>query len=104
MVIMTIIEGPAMPHRTLSVAQAKAALSDAIRDVEAGLAVVITRHGKAVAALVRAEDLATLERQRAAGSEGGLASLAGGWTGSAQLVEAIASSPRRPTRRDPTAG
>ena len=88
-----------MSPRTLSVAQAKAALSEAIRDVEAGSAVMITRHGKAVAALVRAEDLATLERHRAAGPEGGLASLAGGWSGSAKLVEAIASSPRRPTRR-----
>jgi prevent-host-death family protein len=99
MVIMTISEAPAMSPRTLSVAQAKAALSDAIRDVESGSAVVITRHGKAVAALVRAADLATLERHRAAGPEGGLASLAGGWKGSAELVEAIASSPRRPTRR-----
>lgn len=92
-----------MSPRTLSVAEAKAALSDAIRDVEAGSAVVITRHGKPVAALVRAEDLATLERHRASGPEGGLASLAGGWKGSAELVESLASSPRRPTRRGPSA-
>lgn len=99
MVYMTITEAPAMSPRTLSVAQAKAAFSDAIRDVEGGSAVLITRHGKAVAALVRAEDLATLERHRAAGPEGGLASVAGGWKGSAELVEAIVSAPRRRSRR-----
>jgi hypothetical protein len=37
---------------------------------------LITRHGKAVAALVAAEDLDTLERLRPAGPEGGLASIA----------------------------
>ena len=88
-----------MRRRDLSVAEAKATLSDAIRDVEAGNTVVITRHGKPVAALVRAEELMTLERLRAAGPEQGLASIVGGWEGSQDLVEAIAAAPRRGRRR-----
>ncbi len=88
-----------MRRRALSVAEAKATLSDAIRDVEAGTTVVITRHGKPVVALVRTEDLNNLERLRSAGPDGGLASIAGGWEGSEQMVEAIEASPRRGRRR-----
>jgi prevent-host-death family protein len=84
-----------MARKALSVAQAKATLSDAIRNVEAGSTVVITRHGKAVVALVRAEDLSSLERLRAAGPEGGLASIAGGWEQSAELVQAVHERPAR---------
>lgn len=91
-----------MPRKALSVAEAKATLSDAIRDVEAGSTVVITRHGKPVVALVRAEDLTALERLRSAGPEKGLASIAGGWKGSEELVEAIKSKPRRGRRRAPS--
>lgn len=82
-------------RKALTVAQAKASLSEAIRDVESGGTVVITRHGKPVAALVRADDLTAIERLRAAGPERGLASIAGGWKGSDELVKTIASSPRR---------
>lgn len=46
-----------MARKALSVAEAKASLSEAIRDVEGGGTVLITRHGKPVAALVKAEDL-----------------------------------------------
>jgi prevent-host-death family protein len=88
-----------MPRKALSVAEAKATLSDAIRDVESGGTVVITRHGKPVAALVRAEDLIALERLRSAGPEKGLASIAGGWKGSEELVQAIEATPRRGRRR-----
>jgi prevent-host-death family protein len=84
-----------MARKALSVAQAKATLSDAIRDVEAGGTVVITRHGKAVVALVRAEDLSSLERLRAAGPEGGLASIVGGWEQSAELVQTVHERPAR---------
>jgi prevent-host-death family protein len=86
-------------RRALSVAEVKATLSDAIRDVEAGASIVITRHGKPVAALVRAEDLTTIERLRSAGPEKGLASLAGGWEGAKDLIKAIESAPRRAKRR-----
>jgi len=88
-----------MRHKALSVAEAKATLSDAIREVEAGTTVLITRRGKAVAALVPAEDVGALERLRSAGPQQGLASIAGGWEDSMELVEAIAAAPRRGRRK-----
>jgi len=80
--------------KSLSLAEVKATLSDRIRDVEGGEPVLITRHGKPVAALVRVEDLEHLERLRAAGPEGGLVSLAGGWEHADELVRILESSPR----------
>ena len=88
-----------MARKALSVAEAKAALSEAIRDVEAGNTVVITRHGKPVAALVAPDDLPTLERLRAAGPQQGLASIAGGWRGSDELVANVNEVSRRGRRR-----
>jgi prevent-host-death family protein len=88
-----------MRRKALSVAEAKATLSDAIRDVEAGGSVLITRRGEPVAALVRPEDLAALERLRAAGPAGGLASVAGGWEGSDELATNVAAAARRGRRR-----
>ena len=43
-------------NKSVSIAKAKATLSDCIRDVETGSSVLITRHGKPVAVLVRASD------------------------------------------------
>lgn len=77
--------------KSISVAEAKATLSERIREAESGEPVVITRHGKPVAALIRPDDL---EHLRAAGPEGGLASLAGGWEGSDDLALLLESSPR----------
>jgi prevent-host-death family protein len=88
-----------MGRKALSVAAAKAALSEAIRDVEAGNTVVITRHGKPVAALVAPDHIDKLERLRAAGPEQGLASVAGGWKGSDDLVSNITAAGRRGRRR-----
>lgn len=88
-----------MKSRALSVAEAKAGLSEAIREVEAGRTVVITRHGKPVAALVKPEDVARLELLRAAGPEQGLASVAGGWEGTDDLVSNVAAAARRGRRR-----
>jgi prevent-host-death family protein len=85
--------------KNLSVAEVKATLSECLRDVERGESLLITRHGKPVAALVRVEDLEHLERLRSAGAEGGLASLAGGWEGSDELVQLIGTS-RRLSRRE----
>ena len=87
--------------RAMSVAEAKATLSERIRDVEKGEQIVITRHGRTVAALVSPEDLEHLQRLRAAGPQGGLASLAGGWEGSEELVRLIESSPRGGRRSTP---
>ena len=56
--------------------------------------VLIKRHGKPAAALVRPQDLENLERLRKAGPEGGLSSLAGGWEGSEELVLVIDESMR----------
>jgi prevent-host-death family protein len=99
MVIVTRLRRWTVARKALSVAEAKATLSDAIREVEAGGTVMITRHGKPVAALVRAEDLERLELLRAAGPEQGLASVAGGWEGIDELVQSITSAARRGRRR-----
>lgn len=87
-----------MSTRSMSVAQIKATLSEQIRSAEHGESVIITRHGKAVAALIPAEDLETIRRLRAVGPEGGLASIAGGWEDSEELVSILESSPRRGRR------
>jgi prevent-host-death family protein len=84
--------------RTVPIAEAKATFSHWIRLVENGEPVLITRHGQPVAALVPAADVEQLERLRAAGPEGGLASLAGGWEGSDELVRRIEELVRRGRR------
>ncbi|MCP4666367.1 MAG: type II toxin-antitoxin system prevent-host-death family antitoxin [Deltaproteobacteria bacterium] len=84
--------------KPISIAEAKASFSECIRQVEAGLSVLITRHGKLVAALVRPCDLEHLERLKKAGPEGGLAGLAGGWKDSEELVKILDQSPRRGQR------
>jgi len=81
-------------NKEISLAEAKATLSKCIRDVEKGLSVLIKRHGKPVAALVHPQDLKNLERLKKAGPEGGLASLAGGWEGSEELVQVLDESVR----------
>jgi prevent-host-death family protein len=62
--------------KAMSVAAAKAHFSECVKLAEAGQAVVITRHGKAVAAVVGTEELEELRRRRAEKSErGGLLAL-----------------------------
>ena len=85
-------------EKSVSVAEAKATFSECIRQVEAGSPVLITRHGKPVAALVRPDDLEYLERLRKAGPESGLASIAGGWENSEELATILDGSPRRGQR------
>jgi len=75
---------------TVSAAEAKAHFAECLRAVEQGRPVVITRHGKAVAALVPAEEAAQLRRLQAAGPRGGLAGIAGGWEGAGDLVKQVA--------------
>jgi prevent-host-death family protein len=81
-------------NKQISLAEAKATFSECIREAESGKAVLITRHGKPVAALVRAKDLENFERLKKAGPEGGLASLAGGWTDSEEFVRILDESSR----------
>lgn len=88
-------------EKNISVAEAKATFSECIRKVQAGNTVVITRHGKPVAALVSPSDLEHLERLRKAGPESGLASIAGGWENSEELVSILSSSPRLGQRDTP---
>jgi prevent-host-death family protein len=87
--------------KNLSIVEAKTHLSDCIREVEKGRFVLITRHGKAVAALVPAEILEHVERLKKAGPRGGLASLAGGWKGSEDLVCLLGRSKRTKPRKHP---
>lgn len=89
---------------TVSAAKAKAEFAECMRKAEAGDPVVITRHGKAVVALVRADHLQQLERLRSAGPSAGLASLAGGWRGSEELVRLLSGSRRSTARRVPRLG
>jgi len=88
--------------KSVSIAKAKATLSDCIRDVEAGSPVLITRHGKPVAALVRADDFHRIDRLRKAGPEKGLASLSGGWKGSDELVKILNEPGRFGQRSTPS--
>jgi prevent-host-death family protein len=87
--------------RNLSIVEAKTHLSDCIREVEQGGSVLITRHGKAVAALIPADSLENVERLKKAGPQGGLASLAGGWKGSEDLVRLLERSKRSKPRKHP---
>ena len=80
--------------KEISLAEAKATLSECVRDVEKGEMLVIKRHGKPVAALVQPQDLDNILRLRKAGPEGGLSSLSGGWEGSEELVRILEESKR----------
>lgn len=91
-------------ENTISVAEAKTALSECLRQVETGEPIIITRHGKPVAAIVSAHDIEQLKRLRKAGPEKGLASIAGGWSDSEELVKAIKRYPRLGNRNVPDAG
>jgi prevent-host-death family protein len=85
-----------------SVSEVKAKLSEYIRDAQQGDPVVITRHGRAIAAIVGSDELETLQRLRSAGPEGGLASVAGGWEDSEELVRILESSSRVGSRNGPS--
>ena len=85
----------------VSVAEAKAHFADCLRQAEQGHPVVITRHGRRVAALVSASELEHLQRLRALGPEAGLAGLAGGWKGSEAFADRMARTRRSRSRRPP---
>lgn len=65
---------------------------------------MIARHGKPVAALVPPKDLEHLNRLRKAGPARGLASIAGGWDDSEELVNILESTPRQGQRNVPDMG
>ena len=84
--------------RVLSAARAKAQLAECLRKAENGESVIITRHGKPVAALV-AVDRSTLRTQKRARAGAGFA---GGWRGSGDFVKALGKLRRTQPRRAPT--
>lgn len=86
-------------RETVSVADAKSRFAEFVRKAETGEVVVLSRHGRPVAALVSAGDVDRIERLRAAGPEKGLASLAGGWKGSEELADLVAGRRRSRPRR-----
>jgi prevent-host-death family protein len=88
-------------QRVLAVAEAKASFADNLRHAEHGDSIIVTRHGVRVAAIVSLEDYEALVRIKAAGPQGGLASLAGGWKGSDELVAAVRSTRRSRPRQAP---
>jgi prevent-host-death family protein len=102
MIFLTCLGG--FVSKSASVAEVKAHFADWIRAAESGESVVITRHGKAVVALVPAGELEQLQRLRAAGPEKGLASLAGGWEGSEELAERTVEIRRSGPRNLPDLG
>jgi prevent-host-death family protein len=87
--------------RRVSAVHAKAQLADCLRKAEAGEPVIITRHGKPVAALVAVDHVGTASL-RGPSARSGLAALVGGWNGSAELVKALRKLRRTsPRRRNP---
>jgi prevent-host-death family protein len=84
---MTHMSSPSDAPARRSIAEVKARFAECLRQVEDGEPIVITRHGRAIAALVDVDLLDRLERLRAAGPESGLASVAGGWEGSQEVAE-----------------
>ena len=84
--------------RRVSAVQAKTQLADCLRKAEAGEPVIITRHGKPVAALV-AVDRVAFARPGDTPAGAGLAALAGGWKGSDGFVKALSKVRRTPPRR-----
>ena len=100
---MTYSEGKRVAT-TVSAAKAKAEFAECMRKAEAGDPVVITRHGRPVVALVRADRLQQLERLDSASPAAGLAGLVGGWRGSEELVRLVVGSRRTKARRVPRLG
>lgn len=86
-------------NRSMTVVEAKANFSEAVRTAERGEPVIITRHGKPVVALVDAAEILRWKALRAAGPKAGLVSVAGGWRGSEELADILARSRRTSRRR-----
>ena len=80
----------ASPARTLTSAEAKARFAGCLRAAEAGSPLIVTRHGRPVAAIISAEDWKQVQRLRSASPSEGLAGLAGAWADSARLLESVA--------------
>jgi prevent-host-death family protein len=51
-------------QRTVSIAEARAAFAELVREVESGEPIAIARHGRVVAGVVSADDLAAVRARR----------------------------------------
>lgn len=85
----------------MSVADAKAHFSECVREAEEGAPVLVTRRGRVVVGIVPAEDIETLQRLRAAGPAGGLASVAGRFDDAPEFADALDAIVRARGRRAP---
>ncbi len=93
--------GPASGARAkrIPAADAKARFAECLRTAEKGQAIIITRHGKDVAAIIPAEELSRMERTKASDDPKlGLAGLIGGWQGSEELYRILKRIKRSPPR------
>ena len=97
MVLRFLLER-AVRDKSMAAVEAKAHFADSLHSAERGEAVVITHHSSPVAAGVDAADLPILKTLRAS-PQAGLADVAGGWEGSAELAELWANPPRHRRRR-----
>ncbi len=95
---MTFLEVLTM-DLSMTLVEAKANFSEAVRTAERGEPVFITRHGKPVVALVDASEVIRLKALQAAGPKAGLASIAGGWEGSEELADILSRRQRISRRR-----
>jgi prevent-host-death family protein len=89
------------PSQKKAIAEVKARFAECLRQVESGDAIVLTRHGRPIAALVPIDHYEHLERLMAAGPSAGLASVAGGWKGSKEVAEKALAYGRSAARRTP---
>lgn len=75
---------------SVSIAEAKATLSEVVNRVAFGHeTVIISRHGRPVAAVVGIADVEELERLRAAQAPGSLAEIVGQWEGFEEIAPFI---------------
>ena len=83
-----------MATKTISIEDLGEGVADFVRGAERGEVFLITRDGEPMAALVLAAGYERLRSLRTVGSAEGLASIAGGWDGSDELVRILDESPR----------
>jgi prevent-host-death family protein len=105
--VMIITHSLANSHTdTHSIADAKAHLAEYVAAAEAGGRLVLTRHGKPVAALVPVADLTRLQQLRDGDPMAGLAGLIGAWEEDDEGDEAVAQviASRTPGRALPDFG
>lgn len=75
--------------QALSIANAKAHFSECIETALEKGYVLITRYGKPIAAVVDIQDLAQLQRLRAAREAGSLADIAEGWDDADEFAQML---------------